>query len=68
MENRLAVSQQCDLMAKKANDILGCIQKTVACRSVEVILPLFSVLIRTHLEYRVQFWAPWFKKERKLLE
>lgn len=41
MENRLAVSQQCDLMAKKANDILGCIQKTVACRSVEVILPLY---------------------------
>lgn len=41
MENRLAVSPQCDLMAKKANDILGCIQKSVACRSVEVILPLY---------------------------
>jgi len=68
VDNRLTMSQQCVLAAKKANGILGYIKKGVTSRSSKVFLPLCSALVRPHLKYCVQLWAPHFKKDEELLE
>jgi len=59
---------QCELTAQKANHILGCIKRSVASRSREVILPLCSALARPHLESCIQLWSPQHRKDMDLLE
>ncbi|CAM5147566.1 unnamed protein product [Eretmochelys imbricata] len=66
VDKKLDMSQQCALVAKKANGILGCISRGIASRSKDVIIPFCSTLVRPHLEFCVQFWARHYKDVEKL--
>ena len=59
---------QCALAAKKANQILGQINRAFSCKTKDIMLQIFKVFVRPHLEYAVTAWSPWLKKDIDILE
>ncbi|KAF7237926.1 Tumor necrosis factor receptor superfamily member 19L, partial [Varanus komodoensis] len=65
---RLNMSQPCGAAAKRANATRGCTAGSVASRLREVLLPLYTTLVRPQLEYCARFWAPHYGKDVARLE
>jgi len=63
VDQQLNMTWQCALTTHKANCILGCIKREVASRARELILPLYSAVVRPHLEYCIRLWNPQHKKD-----
>lgn len=66
---KLYISQQCALAIKKVSVILGCIRQSF-CQQVKKdhLIFLFSELVRLHLKYCIQSWAPLYKRKLYILE
>ncbi|GAB0205014.1 hypothetical protein GRJ2_002967000 [Grus japonensis] len=68
VDNKLSMNQQCAAVAKKANRMLGGVNKGITSRDKEVIIPLYSALVMPHLEYCVPFWSSLCKEDVDRLE
>ena len=75
-EKDLGVIISADLKAEKnvaycvskANKILGMIKRTFSYLNEEMLVQLFKVFVRPHLEYAQQAWSPYLQKDIDLLE
>ena len=64
----LKPSKQCSEVVKTANKLIGFIGRSFEFRTEEIILNLYNTLVRPHLEYCVQYWSPYYKKDIDKLE
>ena len=64
----MKVSEQCAIAAAKGDQILGLIRRNTGYKEKELIIPLCKTIVRPHLEYCVQAWRPYRKKDIDILE
>lgn len=61
-------TEQCIMAVKKANAVLGMIRRNIHFKSKDVIVRLYKALVRPKLEYCIQAWCPYLKKDIDILE
>ena len=64
----MKVSEQCGIAASKGNQILGLIRRNITYKEKKLIIPLYKAIVRPHLEYCIQAWRPYRKKDIDTLE
>ena len=68
ISNDLKPGKHVSEVVKTANKITGFIGRAFEYKSEKVILTLYNSLVRPHLEYCVQFWSPYYRKDIDKLE
>ena len=64
----MKVSEQCGIAASKGNQILGLIRRNITYKGKQLIIRLYKAIVRPHLEYCIQTWRPYRKKDIDTLE
>ena len=64
----MKVSEQCGIAASKGNQIIGLIGRTIMYKEKQLIVPMYKAVVRPHLEYCIQAWTPYRKKDIDKLE
>ena len=68
MNANMKVSEQCRIAASKGNQILGMIRRNITYKEKSLIVPLYKAIVRPHLEYCIQAWSPYLRKDIDMLE
>ena len=61
-------SKQCVLAVQKGNCMLGMIKRSIQFKSKKVIVKLYKSLVRPRLEYCIQAWSPYLRKDIDMIE
>ena len=64
----MKVSEQCGIAASKGNQILGLIRRTITYKETQLIVPLHKAIVRPHVEYCIQAFRPYRRKDIDELE
>ena len=68
MNANMKVSEQCIIAASKSNQVLGMIRRNITYNEKSLIVPLYKAIVRPHLEYCIQAWSPYIRKDIDMLE
>ena len=68
VSSTLKPSEQCAAAAKKANQVLGQMARSLTYRDKHTWLKLYRQYVRPHLEYCIQAWCPWNDTDIDALE
>ena len=52
----------------KGNQVLGMIRRNITYKDKSLIIPLYKAIVRPHLEYCIQAWSPYLRKDIDMLE
>ena len=64
----MKVSEQCRIAASKGNQVLAMIRRNITYKEKSLIVPLYKAIGRPHLEYCIQAWCPYLRKDIDMLE
>ena len=68
MNANMKVSEQCRIAASKGNQVLGMIRRIITHKEKSLIVPLYKAIVRPHLEYCIQAWSPYLRKDIYVLD
>ena len=68
VDSKMKFAEHCNSVVNSANATLGMIKRKITSRNKDIMVRLYKALVRPKLEYCVQVWRPFLKKDVEKLE